>query len=99
MPSSGMLCHRALVRSNVWDERIAYIIRMRRIGELRTTLAVMSNRSMLRRNTMLITVFLHRVLRLTVILTVVSTSPSLVTMMIGGDKFFRNVGSCKSHMA
>jgi hypothetical protein len=34
----------ALVRTDVSEERIASIIRMTRIGELRTTLAVTSNR-------------------------------------------------------
>jgi hypothetical protein len=39
----------ALVRTDVSEERIASIIRMTRIGELRTTLAVTSNRSTLQR--------------------------------------------------
>jgi hypothetical protein len=37
----------ALVRTDVSEERIASIIRLTRIGELGTTLAVTSNRSML----------------------------------------------------
>jgi hypothetical protein len=48
--SSGMLRHVSLVRTDVSEERIAYIIRVTRIGELGTTLAVISNRSTLRRN-------------------------------------------------
>jgi hypothetical protein len=46
-----MLRRVALVRSNVSEERSASFIRMTRIGELGTTLAVTSNRSTLRRNT------------------------------------------------
>jgi hypothetical protein len=41
----------ALVRTDVLEERSAYIIRVRRICELGTTLIVTSNRSTLRRNT------------------------------------------------
>jgi hypothetical protein len=44
MPSSEMLCHETLVRTDVSDELIASIIRVRRIGEL-GTLAVTSNRA------------------------------------------------------
>jgi hypothetical protein len=47
MPSSGMLYHVALVRTDVSEECIAYIIWVTRIGELRTTLAVTSNQSAL----------------------------------------------------
>jgi hypothetical protein len=50
MPSSGMLRPVALVRTDVSEESIASIIRVTRIGELGTTLAVTSNRSTLRRN-------------------------------------------------
>jgi hypothetical protein len=46
MPSSGIGCRVALVRTDNYWERIAYIIRATRIGELGTTLAVSSNRSM-----------------------------------------------------
>jgi hypothetical protein len=53
MPSSVIL-----LRTDVSEERIASIIRMTRIGELRT-LAEMSNRSTLRRNT---TYVYHRLL-------------------------------------
>jgi hypothetical protein len=51
MPSSGMLCHVALVRTDVLKERITTIIRVTRISELGTTLAATSNRRMLQRNT------------------------------------------------
>jgi hypothetical protein len=52
MPSSGMLRRVALVRTDVPEERSASIMRVTRIGELGTTLAVISNRRTLRRNTM-----------------------------------------------
>jgi hypothetical protein len=48
MPSSAMLRRVALVRTEVSEERIASIIKMKRIGELGTTLAVTTNRSTLR---------------------------------------------------
>jgi hypothetical protein len=51
MPSSGMLRRVVLVMPDVSEERSASIIRVRRIGELGTTLVVTSNRSTLRRNT------------------------------------------------
>jgi hypothetical protein len=47
IPSSGMLRSLALVRTDVSEERIAFITR---IGELGTTLAIISNRSKLRRH-------------------------------------------------
>jgi hypothetical protein len=50
--SSGVLGRVALVRTDISEERITSIIRVTRIGEVRTTLAVTSNRSTLRRNTM-----------------------------------------------
>jgi hypothetical protein len=47
MPSFGMLRHVALVRADVSEERIASTIRVTRMGELGTTLAVTSDRSVL----------------------------------------------------
>jgi DNA-binding TFAR19-related protein (PDSD5 family) len=43
MPSSGMLRRVALVRTDVSEDVSASFIRMTRIGELGTTLAVTSN--------------------------------------------------------
>jgi hypothetical protein len=43
MVSSGMLRHVALVRTNVSEELIASFIRVTRIGEVGTKLAVTSN--------------------------------------------------------
>jgi hypothetical protein len=40
MPFSGMFRHVALVRTDVLEERITSIIRMTRIGELGTALAI-----------------------------------------------------------
>jgi hypothetical protein len=51
MVSSGMLRRVALVITDVSKEPISSFIRMARIGELGTTLAVTSNRRTLRRNT------------------------------------------------
>jgi hypothetical protein len=51
MPSSGMLLHVALVRTDVSGEGIASIIRVTRIGEL-GKLALTSNGSNLIRNTL-----------------------------------------------
>jgi hypothetical protein len=51
MVSSGMLRHVALVRTNVSEELSVSFIRVTRIGELGTTLAVTSNRHTLQRNT------------------------------------------------
>jgi hypothetical protein len=48
MASSGMLGRAALVRTDVSEERSTSIIRVTKIGELGTTLAVTSNRRMLR---------------------------------------------------
>jgi hypothetical protein len=50
MASSGMLRRVTLVRTDVSEELSASFIRVRRIGELETTLAVSSNRRTLRRN-------------------------------------------------
>jgi hypothetical protein len=53
MPSFGMFRHVALVITDVSEERIASIIKVKRISELGTTLAVTSNRSKLLRKTVL----------------------------------------------
>jgi hypothetical protein len=42
----------ALVRTDVSEERIGSITKVTKIGELGTTLAITTNRKMLRRNTM-----------------------------------------------
>jgi hypothetical protein len=44
MASSGILRRMALVRIDVSEERSAPVIRVKRIGQLRTTLAVNNNR-------------------------------------------------------
>jgi hypothetical protein len=53
MQSPGMLRRVALVRTDVSEDTSASIVRVTRIDELGTTLAVTSNRRMLRRNTSL----------------------------------------------
>jgi hypothetical protein len=65
MQSSGMLRRVALVRTDVSEERRTSIIRLTRIGELGTMLALTSNRS---------------VRRLLVTANVVPYSPILVTL-------------------
>jgi hypothetical protein len=50
MVSSGVLRRVALVRTDVSEELSASFIRVTRIGELGTMLAVTSNRCTLRRN-------------------------------------------------
>jgi hypothetical protein len=56
MASSGMLRRVALVRTDVSDELSACFIRVTRIGELGTTLAVTSNRRTLRRHIKLLVI-------------------------------------------
>jgi hypothetical protein len=51
MAFSGMLCRVALVRTDISEDLSASFIRVTRINELGTTLAVASNRRTLRRNT------------------------------------------------
>jgi hypothetical protein len=67
----------ALVRTDVLEAHSASIIRVTRIDELGTTLAVTSNRSNLRRTS---TVFLPSVLQFLVAVNVPST-PIFVTLM------------------
>jgi hypothetical protein len=76
MVSSGMLHHVALVRTDVWQELSASIIRVTNIGELGTTLAVTSNRRMLRRNI----VFLRSMRQLLVTASIVPSSPIFTLM-------------------
>jgi hypothetical protein len=66
-----MLRRVAVVGTDVSEQRSASFIRVTRMGELGTTLAVTSNRSTLRRN----------VLPLLVTASVVPSSPILVTMI------------------
>jgi hypothetical protein len=65
-----MLRRVALVGTDVSEELSAFFIRMTRIGELGTTLAVTSNQ-----------IFLRSVRRLLFTATVVPSSPILVTLM------------------
>jgi hypothetical protein len=67
MASSGMWHHVALARTDVSAERIAPIIRIKRIGELGTTLAVTRN--------------WYTLCQLQVTANVVPNSPILVTLM------------------
>jgi hypothetical protein len=53
MVSSGMLLHVALVRTDVLEELSASFMRVTRIGELGTTLAITSNRRTLRSVTLM----------------------------------------------
>jgi hypothetical protein len=59
MVSSGMLRRMALVRTDVSEELSASFIRVGRIGELGTTLAVTSKRHTLRRNTEFVFLLLY----------------------------------------
>jgi hypothetical protein len=49
MPSSGMLHHMALIRTDVSEERISSIIKVTRVDEIGTTLVVTGKRRTLRR--------------------------------------------------
>jgi hypothetical protein len=78
-----MLRRVALVRTDVSEELSASFIRVTRIGELETTLAVTSNRPTPRRNTKYQArlAFLRSVRRSLVTASVVPSSPILVTLM------------------
>jgi hypothetical protein len=76
MVSSGMLHRVALVRTDVSEELSASFIRVTRIDELRTTIAVTSNW-----RTLLHLVFLRSMCQLLVTASVVPSSPILVTLM------------------
>jgi hypothetical protein len=73
MASSEKLRRVALVRTDVSEELSSSFVKVTRIGELGTKLALTSNRAHL--------VFLHSVRRLLVTASVVPTSPILVTLM------------------
>jgi hypothetical protein len=73
MVFSGMLRRVTLVRTDVSEESSASFIRVTRIGELGTPLAVTSNRRTL--------VFFRSVRRLLVTSSVVPSPPILVTLM------------------
>jgi hypothetical protein len=85
--SSGMLHHRAPVRTEVLEVHIASILRVIRISELGTALAVTSNWSTLQR------VFHYTVLRLVVTANIAHSFP----IDEGGARFLQNVGSYKNH--
>jgi hypothetical protein len=73
-----MLRRVALERTDVSEELIASIIRVTRIGELGTTLAVNSNRRM---------THLSSVRRLLVTANVAPSSPILITLMMDALRF------------
>jgi hypothetical protein len=87
MVSSGMLRRLTLVRTDVSEKLNASIIKVTRIGELGTTLAVSSNRRTLRVHFYFYAACVVCLLWLTLFLVHRFLSPD------GGAKFLRNVGS------
>jgi hypothetical protein len=81
MASSGVLRRVTLVRTEVSEEFSAPFIRVTRIGELGTTLAVTSNRHARCEEIPSGISFLRSVCRLLVTASVVPSSPILVTLM------------------
>jgi hypothetical protein len=79
-----MLRRMALVRTDLSEEFSTSIIKVTRISELGTTLAVNSNRRTLRSNTKykIQSVFLRSVRRLLVTANIVPSSPILVALMM-----------------
>jgi hypothetical protein len=88
--SYGMLCHVALVKTDVSKECIASIIRVTRIGELGTVLAVTNNWSSLRRNTVYIIFLHHVILRSVLWLLVTNVGPSLPILATPMTKAIRS---------
>jgi hypothetical protein len=86
------------VRTDVSEEPSTFFIRVTRISELGTTLAVTSNRRTLRTNTIYL-VFLPSVHRLLVTASVVPSSPILVTLMKEALGSSETSFSYKSHTA
>jgi hypothetical protein len=89
MTSFGTLRRVTLVRTDVSEELGASFIRVTRIGELGTTLAVTNNRR----------TFLRSVRRLLVTANVVPSFTDSCHPDGGGAKFLLNVGSYNSHTA
>jgi hypothetical protein len=83
MASSEMLCHVALVGTDVSEECYASIIRVRRIGELRT---------------LNVTIKKNRCVRRLLVMAKFPSSLILVTLMMEALSFLQNVGSYKSHV-
>jgi hypothetical protein len=86
MTSYGMLRRLALVRTDVSEELSATFIRVTRIGEIWTTLAVCQ-------------AYLRSVCRLLVTARVIPSSPESCHPDEGGAKFLRNDDCYKSHTA
>jgi hypothetical protein len=90
MVSSGMLRRVAVVRTDVSEELSTSFIRVTRISELETTLAVTGNRRTLRRTLYFFSACVGCWLQLALF---------LVHPYEGGAKFLRKVVSYKSHTA